>query len=245
VFVVRGRCHPDDSVDVTELSVAFASPVDAHLGGPAVIATLPAPVDLSGRSVDARVMHRAVAAVILIVAACGGSDDAAGDAGGPGMTGEPTALAGITMFHNQIRAMVDTTGIAGGALPPLSWDDSLAATAAAWVAKCTDTDHDGLVDHNEGRSTGHPWYVGENIYASSGTASAHDAVFAWADEVAHFHYDTNSCDANQACGHYTQVVWRASENVGCAIGNCAGLRFKSTIVCDYGPGGNFNNQKPY
>jgi hypothetical protein len=198
-------------------------------------------------------MHRAVPVVLLIVAACGGSDDAAGDAGGPGgptgdaasAAGEPTALAGITAYHNEIRAMVDTTGIAGGALPPLSWDDSLAATAAAWVAKCTDTDGNGLVDHNEGRSTGHPWYVGENIYASSGTATAHDAVFAWADEVAHFHYDTNSCDTNQACGHYTQVVWRASEKVGCAIGTCAGLAFKSTIVCDYGPGGNFNNQKPY
>jgi hypothetical protein len=203
-------------------------------------------------------MHRAVPTVLLIVAACGASDDATSDAGragdaGPGAmisdaasaAGEPAALAGITAYHNQIRAMVDTSGIAGGALPPLSWDDSLAATAAAWVAKCTDTDRNGLVDHNEGRSTGHPWYVGENIYASSGTASAHDAVFAWADEVAHFHYDTNSCDASQTCGHYTQVVWRASEKVGCAIGTCPGLAFKSAIVCDYGPGGNFNNEKPY
>src|SRR4051812_40930753 len=106
-------------------------------------------------------MHRAVPTVLLIVAACGASDDAASDAGragdaGPGAmisdaagaAGEPTALVGITAYHNQIRAMVDTTGIAGGALPPLSWDDSLAATAAAWVAKCIDTDRNGLVDHN-------------------------------------------------------------------------------------------------
>jgi hypothetical protein len=195
-------------------------------------------------------MIRAVTAIIVLVAACGGdapgdasSSDATGDA--TASAGEPAALAGITMYHNQIRAMVDTTGVAGGALPALTWDDSLAATAAAWVAKCTDAEHDGLVDHNPDRSTGHPWYVGENIYASSGTATARDAVNGWADESADYHYDANTCDSGAVCGHYTQVVWRTTENVGCAIGTCPRLAYQSTIVCDYGPGGNVNNQRPY
>jgi hypothetical protein len=30
-----------------------------------------------------------------------------------------------------------------------------------------------------------------------------------------------------------------------ALAACAGLAFPSTIVCDYGPGGNVNNEKPY
>jgi pathogenesis-related protein 1 len=165
--------------------------------------------------------------------------------GGGGGSGEPAALTGITMFHNQIRATVDTTGVSGGALPDLVWDDSLAATAAAWVATCTDTDGDGLLDHNAGRSTGHPFYVGENIYASTGTASAHDAVTSWAGESANYSYANNTCATNQVCGHYTQVVWRTTQKVGCAIGNCKNLKYSSTIVCDYGPGGNINNQRPY
>jgi hypothetical protein len=180
----------------------------------------------------------------------GDDQPAPGDAGsgggsGSGATGEPAALAGITMYHNQIRAMVNTTGVAGGALPDLTWDDSLAATAQAWVNQCIDKDGDGLVDHNDGRSTGHPTYVGENIYASTGTATAHDAVFGWANEGADYDYATNVCASGKVCGHYTQVVWRTTLKVGCAINNCKNVKFSSTIVCDYGPGGNINNERPY
>jgi hypothetical protein len=197
-------------------------------------------------------------ALVISIAVCGGAGGCGGsstmaaddmpaptDGGGSGATGEPAALAGITMFHNQVRAMVDTTGIASGALADLTWDDSLAATARAWVAQCIDKDGDGLLDHNDGRSTGHAFYVGENIFASTGTASAHDAVFSWGDERADYTYASNTCAANKMCGHYTQVVWRTTQKVGCAIGNCKNLTFSSTIVCDYGPGGNVNNQKPY
>jgi len=82
-----------------------------------------------------------------------------------------------------------------------------------------------------------------------GTATAHDAVlypvYGWAAEQVHYHYDSNTCDPGATCGHYTQVVWRATQKLGCALGRCPGLAFPSTIVCDYGPGGNVNGQKPY
>jgi hypothetical protein len=214
-------------------------------------------VDLASRPADAVIMQRWLV-LPAVLAACGGSGDAAsGDASGGDATtvdarggvGEPAELAGMTLYHNQVRAMVDTAGLAAGPLPPLAWDASLAATAAAWVAQCQDTDGNGLVDHNANRMAGHPWYVGENIFASSGTATAHDAVlypmYGWAAEQVHFHYDTNTCDAGATCGHYTQVVWRATQQVGCALGRCPGLAYPNTIVCDYGPGGNVNNQKPY
>lgn len=185
-------------------------------------------------------------AVALIVTGCSSSmtadDQAPGDDGGSAVTGEPAALSGITSAHNAVRAQI-TSG--SGALTPLTWDDALAATAQQWAAKCTDADGNGLVDHNDGRSTGHPYYVGENIYASSGTATGSGAVSAWAGEVASYHYDSNTCDAGKVCGHYTQVVWRDTKALGCALANCRGLKFPSTVVCDYGPGGNVNNQKPY
>lgn len=200
--------------------------------------------------------------LVIVLAGCGGTGDpdSAGDAGpsgdAPGSTvdarggvGEPTELNGMTLYHNQVRAAVDTSGIVGGPLPALDWDSALAATAASWVAQCRDSDRDGLVDHNPDRSVGHPWYVGENIFAGGGPVTAHDAVFhpmfGWASEQARFHYATNSCDAGATCGHYTQLVWRATQKVGCALGNCPGLRYPNTIICDYGPGGNVGNQKPY
>jgi hypothetical protein len=194
---------------------------------------------------QSRFLHLPALAALGLLAACGGSGGGGGGTAQDAMaSGEPSELAGITAAHNQVRAQVDTSGTSG-ALPALTWDDSLAATAAAWAHQCKDSDGDGLVDHNADRSTGHPYYVGENIFASSAMATASGAVTAWASEGAHYHYDTNSCDSGAVCGHYTQVVWRTTLQLGCAIASCPQLRFPSTIVCDYGPGGNVGSQKPY
>ena len=50
---------------------------------------------------------------------------------------------------------------------------------------------------------------------------------------------------NGTAGHYTQVVWRASVKIGCAIVDCPNVTFHSTVLCDYAPGGNIQGQKPY
>ncbi len=181
---------------------------------------------------------------LLFVAACSGSGEADLDApgGGPGIdaaidaspgVGEPPELMGITLLHNQIRAAVVT----GTPLPALQWDPSLAATAAAWVAMCQNTDgFTQIMDHNPGRSTGHPYQVGENIFASSGTATAQGALNSWGAEKPNYNPSTGAC--NGTCGHYTQVVWRPTLKLGCARGNCPSIQYPSTIVCNYGPAGN-------
>jgi len=161
----------------------------------------------------------------------------------PGLAGEPAALAGITAAHNQVRASVATST----PLPPLVWDSALAATAAAWVAQCRDQQAPtGLIDHNANRSVGYPYYVGENVYGTSGSATSstpQQAVNAWAAERANYNYATNTCTG--VCGHYTQIVWRNTTKVGCAIGTCPNLTYRTSIVCDYGPGGNYVGQRPY
>lgn len=161
----------------------------------------------------------------------------------PGGVGEPANLMGTTLAHNQVRAMVDTTGIAAGPLPPMQWDPNLASYAAAWAAMCQSSGGQ-LLDHDPNRTNVAGYsYIGENIYASGGTATGPDAVALWASEKANYTYATNSC--NGVCGHYTQVVWRDSIHVGCAVQNCPSLAYPNNIVCDYGPGGNIGNQQPY
>jgi pathogenesis-related protein 1 len=160
--------------------------------------------------------------------------------GGPvdDLASEPAELAGITAAQNAVRASVG--------VGPLTWDPALAVIAADWAARCVDTEApSGLIDHNPGRSDTYPEYVGENIYASSlGSADPAGAVAAWAAEAASYHHDTNTCDAGQVCGHYTQLVWAASTRVGCAFHDCAGLTYRGSIVCDYAPGGN-DGSRPY
>jgi len=188
---------------------------------------------------------------LLVIAACdsggAGIDAPAGSGDGPGGgtdapagaidaspgVGEPPEMMGMTLLHNQVRAMVQTAT----PLPALTWDPSLAATAKAWVEMCRDTmAPTGLVDHNAGRSTGHPYQVGENIYASGGTATPMGAVTSWANEKANYNPTTGGC--NGTCGHYTQIVWRTTLKVGCALHRCNGLTYPSTVVCNYGPSGN-------
>jgi hypothetical protein len=157
--------------------------------------------------------------------------------------GEPAALAGITRAHNVVRAMTSPCT----PLPPLQWDPQLAATAAAWVAMCRDQDAPaGLIDHNPNRSQGAPYYVGENVFGAGGApgaGTAQQAVKLWADEGAKYNYANNTC--NGVCGHYTQIVWRDTRKIGCAIGDCPNLQFRTSLVCDYGPGGNIGGQRPY
>lgn len=175
-----------------------------------------------------------LAACALSVAGVACSDGEAQSDAGPSGDAEPTDLVGTLAAHNQVRQTVG--------LPALTWDPMLAATAKAWATKCKDSDGDGLVDHNPDRGSG-TTYVGENIYGSSGSASGPAAVNAWAAEAANYNYSSNTCTG--VCGHYTQLVWRETTRVGCALHSCAGLRYSATVVCDYAPGGNINNRRPY
>lgn len=150
--------------------------------------------------------------------------------------------------HNDVRATASPAPAAP--LPLLAWNEDLARVAAAWAQNCT-------WEHNPDRSSqyraihGVNVYVGENLYVSSAASvSPDDAVAAWAGEAADYHYDTNACDDGKMCGHYTQLVWADTREVGCGMAVCANvagssLKNATLVVCDYAPGGNIVGQKPY
>ncbi|HXU81676.1 MAG TPA: CAP domain-containing protein [Polyangia bacterium] len=163
--------------------------------------------------------------------------DAAADAppssdGPAGGDPEPGRLAGITRFHNQVRA--------GIPVPPLTWDPSVAATAAAYATEC-------MFEHSGTKG------VGENLAAYSGSGEKASApVDDWAGEAADYDYASNSCAQGKTCGHYTQLVWKTSQRLGCAVQACSqnspfGSRFPNweLWICQYAPPGNFVGQRPY
>lgn len=149
------------------------------------------------------------------------------------------------MAHNQARSGT-LNPEPSPALPPVSWDPILADTAYDYLVKCESTSGT-LVDHNANRTSdyaalGGSGYVGENIYASTAsTVTPAAAVSDWMSEASMYDYATNTGNA----GHYTQVVWRTSVRIGCAIVNCPGVQYPDTILCDYAPGGNIVGEKPY
>ncbi|KAM0899056.1 hypothetical protein ACQ4PT_021543 [Festuca glaucescens] len=80
----------------------------------------------------------------------------------------------------------------------------------------------------------------------SGRWTPETVVAAWVvKERAMYDHGSNTCRGGRgACGHYTQIVWRGTTKVGCAMASCAGG--KGTIaVCKYNPPGNYVGMKPY
>lgn len=175
-----------------------------------------------------------VGAAILglgLAGGCGGN----GSSGSSGPTEDDPNLKGITEAHNSARASVSPA--AQSPIPPLTWSATIAKTAQSWADNC-------MFEHSSGN-------YGENIYADTGQGTAADVVADWVSEKEDYNYASNSCAG--VCGHYTQVVWAKSLNLGCAMKRCTsnspfgnfGGGVWNFWVCNYDPPGNFNNQKPY
>jgi uncharacterized protein YkwD len=137
----------------------------------------------------------------------------------PGWAGE------IVKAHNDVRKRVR--------VPPLKWSDQLAKQAQTWADHLASKN---LFAHSQDTP------FGENLFAITGArASAEKVVKAWADESRHYDYPSNRCEKDQ-CGHYTQIVWRGTTEVGCA----AARKGKREVwVCEYNPPGNYVGQRPY
>lgn len=164
--------------------------------------------------------------------------------------GETGRLVGITAAHNKVRAMVMTTP----ALAPMTWSNELAEYAQQWADMLKSMNCAFMHRSN-------PPY-GENI-ATFGAApvqpnsTSQDAVDGWAGEVDCWTYGTilgtEKCPAacysqlsSDGCGHYTQIVWRSSTEVGCGFASCTKSGTNWDLwVCNYRKQGNIVGQAPY
>jgi pathogenesis-related protein 1 len=132
----------------------------------------------------------------------------------------------IVAAHNQYRAEVS--------VPPLVWSAEVAASAQAWADQLAST---RSFHHSNSR-------YGENIWAgTAGAYSLDEMVTSWGDEKANFEYGTRSNSRNGGVvGHYTQIIWRNSTEVGCGLASGGGTDY---FVCQYNPPGNYVGQQPY
>jgi pathogenesis-related protein 1 len=161
--------------------------------------------------------------LLIVLAGTGGAQ--------PRLSGEerqviaPSSFArGMLAAHNAVRARVG--------MAPLAWSDRLAARSQDWA--------DTLLARKQFVHRPNSTY-GENLFEIIGaTASASQVVNAWAAESQNYDYNSNRCRG--VCGHYTQIVWGATKEVGCAVSRGRG---REVWVCTYDPPGNWVGNRPY
>ena len=125
--------------------------------------------------------------------------------------------------HNNLRAEMK--------LPPLEWSGKLATYSQKWA--------NSLLSRNRAAHNSKSPY-GENILVTGPGSTPSTVVTEWASESQDYTYRSNTCNGD--CGHYTQLVWRGTREVGCAM---AHNRQREIWVCSYDPPGNFRGERPY
>ncbi len=134
--------------------------------------------------------------------------------------------------HNRVRSAVGV-GL-------FSWSSDLAEYAQQWA------DHlAGSECQIEHRPTEGEWkgIYGENLFTgTAGYYDVGDGVEAWESEEPFFKGDAVTLANVQQIGHYTQLVWRRTTQVGCGKAKCQG---RIILVCNYAPPGNVVDEVPY
>ena len=156
------------------------------------------------------------------------------------MQGPSAACTGKTIFrqldatgkqaildkHNELRRKVAKGEEAGqpaaANMKQMVWNDELEAIAQRWADQC-EFGHDSVRTKLDGTS------VGQNAYIGYSSAAAAEATVQagmggpaqnWYDEVTNPGFSSANISPfvfDYGAGHYTQVVWAESEELGCAV----------------------------
>ncbi|XP_004497435.2 pathogenesis-related protein 1C-like [Cicer arietinum] len=121
-------------------------------------------------------------------------------------------------------------------LPALTWDESLASIARKYLMERYEDCK--LVHSNE--SYGENMFWGKKLHWTPC-----DAVYYWYMEKNYYDFKTLKCEPPpKFCEHFTQIVWRDSTHVGCALQHCHLPESGMLIACEYDPPGNYINENP-
>ena len=138
--------------------------------------------------------------------------------------------ARLLAMHNQERSRVN--------VPPLIWDPQLAAAAASYgptLARIGRLQHSPRASRPGQR---------ENLWMGTrGAFSPEQMVGSWIAERSAFRpgvFPSVSRTGNwMDVSHYTQLIWRGTTRVGCAIQPAGRWDF---LICRYSPPGNIDGR---
>ena len=105
----------------------------------------------------------------------------------------------ILIEHNKERKLLN--------IPNLTWNEEIASYAEEWALQLAEEDNS--IHHRSGDN------YGENIsWISSMPDDISEGVAMWNEEKVYFKYKPIGNDWAKS-GHYTQVIWKNTTQVGC------------------------------
>jgi len=135
---------------------------------------------------------------------------------------KPTVAQRFVDAHNGYRAK--------HCAPPLTWSKQLADVAQKWAN--TLRDKGCVFGHSPGAK------YGENLAAGTvGALDPESTVAMWYDEIKLYKFPNGGF--SMQTGHFTQVVWRSTKQVGCGHVTCNN---NDIYVCNYDPPGNWEGK---
>ena len=182
-------------------------------------------------------------ALLLLLAACSAAPESEAapervveprSSGAPASRGESLLRATMLAGHNAARRELG--------LAPLLWSAALAADARAYAEELA---RSGRFEHSPQPRGSPP--QGENLWTGTRGAYAYrEMIGHWVAERRFYQPRPVPESSNSGrfgdVGHYTQIVWRGTQEVGCAE---ASSRTDDYVVCRYLPAGNIAGEIAY
>jgi hypothetical protein len=147
--------------------------------------------------------------------------------------GPPSDMVDMLNAHNEKRAR--------HCVPPLTWSPELAQAAQAYAEKCI------LGKHGSAGENMADWVTIRNDQPVLPAASDREILEnVWYCEIKNYNFDApqivggfkQNCDP-PVNGHFTQVVWRSTQQIGCGRVTCnINGQMGTHWVCRYAPAGN-------
>jgi Cysteine-rich secretory protein family len=138
--------------------------------------------------------------------------------------------ARVLAAHNSERARA---GVA-----PLAWDNALGTAAAAYAQQMAMTARFEHSDRSKRRGTGENLWMGTH-----GAFSVEAMVGGWASEKRYFapgvFPNVSRSGSWEDVGHYTQMIWPATQRIGCALASTPRIDY---LVCRYATAGNIDGR---
>ncbi|KAH9523309.1 hypothetical protein Btru_066355 [Bulinus truncatus] len=137
-------------------------------------------------------------------------------------------------FHNDARAAVS--------VPPMVWDEILSNYTTERSSNCDWNENEEKYGLNNLANN----YYMQPVFYVDNLIVVRDVFEQWNSEKVNVDIPNWYCIDRQRCSSYSQIVWRNTQRVGCAITHCKDEEWQTDFVaCSYDPPGNVGGEKPY